>query len=296
MLGQLLSAESVDPGEYIAHHITFLTNKVPQGLFDFHAINLDSVFFSILLAVVFAGSFYWAARKATSGVPGKFQNFVELVIETIDSQVKDVYQGHSKLVAPLALTIFCWVFLFNLMDIVPVDLLPDLAKGAGLSHLKIVPSTDVNVTFALSLTVFILIIYYNIKFKGLGGFVSSLALHPFNEHTLAFLKNPVLQALFVPVNLAVELPTFLARPLSLSLRLYGNLYAGEMVFVLLALLTLSGWGMLAHLSGWGFAVGSIVLGLAWSIFHILVIVLQAFIFMMLTMVYLSQASETPEHH
>jgi F-type H+-transporting ATPase subunit a len=296
MLGQLLSAESVDPGEYIDHHITFLTNKVPKDLFDFHVVNLDSVFFSILLAVVFAGSFYWAARKSTSGVPGKFQNFVEWVIETIDNQVKDVYTGTSKLVAPLALTIFCWVFLFNLMDILPVDLLPDLAKGVGLSHLKIVPSTDVNVTFALSLTVFLLIIYYNIKMKGLGGFVGSLALHPFNEHTLAFLKNPVLQALFVPVNLAVELPTFLARPLSLSLRLYGNLYAGEMVFVLLALLTLSGWGMLAHLSGWGFAIGSIVLGVAWSIFHILVIVLQAFIFMMLTMVYLSQASETPEHH
>jgi F-type H+-transporting ATPase subunit a len=299
MLGQLLAVEAENPGDYIHHHLTFLTNKAPEGLFDFHAVNLDSVFFSIVLAVLFAGSFYWAARSATSGVPGKFQNFVEFVIEVLNNQVKDVYQGHSKLVAPLALTIFCWVFLFNLMDVLPVDLLPTIARShpLGLSHLKIVPSTDVNITFGLSLTVFILIIYYNIKVKGLGGFIGSLALHPFNASTMAFLKNPVLQALFVPVNLAVELPTFLARPLSLSLRLYGNLYAGEMVFVLLALLTLGGGiELLGHVSGWVWVSLSIVLGVLWSIFHILVIVLQAFIFMMLTTVFLAQASEPPEHH
>jgi F-type H+-transporting ATPase subunit a len=177
------------------------------------------------------------------------------------------------------------------MDILPVDLLPWFGSKAGLSHLKIVPSTDLNITFGLSLTVFILILYYSIKMKGLGGFLATLAFHPFSS------KNPLVQALVVPVNLAVELPSFLARPISLSLRLYGNLYAGEMVFVLIALLTLtSGFAGLTHLSGWAFAIGSIVLGLVWSIFHILIIVLQAFIFMMLTVVYLSQASEVPEHH
>jgi F-type H+-transporting ATPase subunit a len=292
MLRSLLSAaESETPSEYIAHHITFLTNRAPQGLIDFHTVNLDSVFFSVLLALLFGGSFYWAARHATSGVPGKFQNFVEWVIETIDNQVRDVYQGHSPLIAPLALTIFCWVFLFNLMDVLPVDLLPGAAQGVGLSHLKIVPSTDLNIAFGMSLTVFLLIIYYSVKMKGLGGFLATLAFHPFSS------KNPYLQALVVPVNLAVELPSFLARPISLALRLYGNLYAGEMVFVLIALLTLSsGYAGLLHLTGWGFALGSIALGLLWSIFHLLVIVLQAFIFMMLTVVYLAQASEVPEHH
>jgi F-type H+-transporting ATPase subunit a len=291
MLRTLLSAAEESPGEYIAHHITFLTNRVPQGLIDFHAVNLDSVFFSVLLALLFGGSFYWAARSATSGVPGKFQNFVEFMVEAINNQVKDVYTRTSRLVAPLALTIFCWVLLFNVMDVLPVDLLPNFASAVGLSHLKVVPSTDLNVTFALSLTVFALIIYYSIKIKGIKGFAQSLAFHP-----LSF-KNPWVQAAVVPFNLAVELPSFLARPISLSLRLYGNLYAGEMVFVLIALLTLtSGWQGLTHLTGWGFAFGAIALGVVWSIFHILVVVLQAFIFMMLTVVYLSQASEPPEHH
>src|SRR6202790_2597500 len=154
--------------EYILHHLTFLSNKAPTGVVDFSVIHLDSVFFSILLAVLFAGSFYLAARKATTGVPGKFQNFVELVVEFVDTQVKDSFHGTNKLLAPLALTIFCWVFLFNAMDILPVDLLPALAHGAGVEHLKVVPSTDMNTTFAVSLTVFILIIYYSINVKGLG--------------------------------------------------------------------------------------------------------------------------------
>lgn len=275
-------------GEYILHHLTFLSNKTPHGIVDFSVINLDMVFFSVLLAILFGGSFYLAARKASSGMPTKFQNFVELVVEFVDTQVKDTFHGTSKLIAPLALTIFCWVFLFNAMDLLPVDLLPTVAHGAGLGHLKVVPSTDVNVTFALSLTVFILIIYYSIRMKGLGGFIAELTLQPFSA------KNKVVQALIVPANLILESVSLIARPISLSLRLFGNLYAGEMIFLLLALLTLSNsFGALTSASGWALMVGQILLGLVWAIFHILVITLQAFIFMVLTIVYLSMAHE---HH
>jgi F-type H+-transporting ATPase subunit a len=275
-------------GEYILHHLTFLSNKTPHGIVDFSVINLDSVFFAVLLALAFGGSFYLAARKATSGVPGKFQNFVELIVEFVDNQVKDSFHGTSKVIAPLALTIFCWVFLFNAMDLLPVDLLPAVARGAGIEHLKVVPSTDLNVTFGMSLTVFILIIYYSIKMKGLGGFIGELTLHPFSS------KNVALQALLVPINLLLELVTLFARPVSLALRLFGNLYAGEMIFLLLALLTLSsGFGGLTTVGGWLGLIAQGVLGLVWAIFHILIITLQAFIFMVLTVVYLAMANE---HH
>ncbi|TLY58365.1 MAG: F0F1 ATP synthase subunit A [Gammaproteobacteria bacterium] len=274
--------------EYILHHLTFLSNKAPQGIVDFSVINYDTVFFSVLLAVVFGGSFYLAARTATAGVPGKFQNFVEMMVEFVDNQVRDSFHGTSKLIAPLALTIFCWVFLFNFMDLVPVDLLPAVARGIGLERLKVVPSTDLNATFALSLTVFILIVYYSLRMKGMVGFISELTLQPFNT------KNVFAQALLVPVNFILESVTFLARPVSLSLRLFGNLYAGEMIFLLLALLTLSsGFGGLTTVGGWLGLLAQMILGLAWAIFHILVITLQAFIFMVLTIVYLSMAHE---HH
>jgi F-type H+-transporting ATPase subunit a len=274
-------------GEYIRHHLTFLSNKEAHGIVDFSVINWDSVFFSLLLAVLFAGAFYAAARKANAGVPTKFQNFVELIIEFVDTQVKDTFHGTTKLIAPLALTIFCWVFLFNLMDMLPVDLLPAVGQSFGIGHLKVVPSTDVNVTFALSLTVFFLIIYYSIKMKGLGGFISEFALQPFKS------RNKVVQALLVPANLVMEIVPFLARPMSLSLRLFGNLFAGEIIFMLLALLTLQGFGQLTSVGGWLGVIAHIVLGFAWAVYHILVITLQAFIFMMLTIVYLSMAHE---HH
>jgi len=273
--------------EYILHHLTFLSNQEPKGIVDFHVIHLDTVFFSVALAVLFAGSFYLAARKATSGVPRGFQAFVELVVEFVDQQVKDSFHGTNKLLAPLALTIFCWVFLFNAMDILPVDLLPYLAHGAGFEHLKVVPTTDLNVTFAMSLTVFVLIIYYSIKVKGLGGFVGELTLQPFSA------KNPFLKALLVPANLVLEIVPFLARPISLSLRLYGNLFAGEMIFLLLAALTLHGMSQLGSAGGWALLVAQILLAFAWAVFHLLVITLQAFIFMVLTVVYLSMAHE---HH
>jgi F-type H+-transporting ATPase subunit a len=278
--------------EYILHHQTFLSNKSPHGIVDFTVINYDTVFFSVLLAAVFFGLFWLVARRATSGVPGKAQNFVELIVSFVDTQVRDTFHGTSRLVAPLALTIFCWVWLFNFMDLVPVDLLPWAARGAGLEHLKVVPSTDLNATFALSLTVFILIIFYSLKMKGVVGFVSELTLQPFKA------KNVAVQALLVPVNFVLESVTFLARPVSLSLRLYGNLYAGEMIFLLLAALTLSAG--LGSLTTFGGAVGTVlgviaqaILGFIWAAFHVLIITLQAFIFMVLTIVYLSMAHE---HH
>ncbi len=273
--------------EYILHHLTFLSNKEPTGVADFSVLHLDSVFFSVLLAMLFAGSFYFAARTATSGVPGKFQNFVELVVEFIDQQVKDSFHGTNKLLAPLALTIFCWVFLFNAMDILPVDLLPAIAQGAGIAHLKVVPSTDLNVTFGMALTVFILIIYYSIKMKGLGGFIGELTLQPFSA------ENPFVRALLIPANLILEIVPLLARPISLSLRLYGNLFAGEMIFLLLATLSLRGVAQLASFGGWFFVLMQFILGFVWAVFHLLVITLQAFIFMVLTIVYLAMAHE---HH
>lgn len=274
--------------EYIVHHETFLSNKVPHGILDFTAINLDTVFFSVLLAVLFAGAFYVAARRATTGVPGKFQLFVEVLVNEVDKQVRDTFHGSSKLIAPLALTIFSWILLFNIMDLVPVDLLPAAAHKAGLEHLKVVPSTDLNATFAMSLSVFALIIFYSIKMKGLLGFIRELTLQPFSA------KNPFVQAVLVPVNFLLESVTLLARPISLSLRLFGNLYAGEMIFLLIAVLTLShGLESLATAGGWVAIIFQVILGLGWSIFHVLIIVLQAFIFMVLTIVYLALASE---HH
>jgi F-type H+-transporting ATPase subunit a len=273
--------------EYILHHLTFLQNKDPKGILDFSVIHWDSVFFSVALAILFGASFYLAARKANTGVPTKFQNFVELLVEFVDNQVKDTFHGTNKLLAPLALTIFCWVFLFNAMDILPVDLLPAIAHGAGVEHLKVVPSTDLNVTFALSLTVFILIIYYSIKMKGLGGFLAEFTLQPFKA------KNPVVKVLLVPANLILEIVPFIARPISLSLRLYGNLFAGEMIFLLLAVLSLQGAVQLESAGGWALVLAQFVLALLWAIFHLLIITLQAFIFMVLTVVYLAMAHE---HH
>ncbi len=274
--------------EYILHHQAFLSNKAPHGIIDFSVINYDTVFFSVLLALVFFGLFWSVARKATTGVPGKLQNFIEIIVGWVDRQVRDTFHGSSRLIAPLALTIFCWVFLFNFMDLVPVDLLPAAAHHAGFEHLKVVPSTDINATFGLSLTVFILIIFYSLKMKGVVGFISELTLQPFRA------KNVLMQGLLVPVNFILESVTFLARPISLSLRLYGNLYAGEMIFLLLAALTLSrGLEGLTSVGGWWWSFVQLALGLVWAVFHVLIITIQAFIFMVLTIVYLSMAHE---HH
>jgi F-type H+-transporting ATPase subunit a len=287
LLRYLIGGEAESPNEYILHHLTFLTNGKPHGLVDFSVVNLDSVLFSVLLAVAFGGTFYAAARHASTGVPSKFHNFVELMVEVVDDQVRSIFQGKSKLIAPLALTIFCWVFLFNAFDVLPLDLLPGVAGAAGVGHLRIVPSTDLNVVFGLSLTVFVLIIFYSIRMKGVVGFLGEFVLHPLR------VPNPIGQALVAPFNIVVEFASFVARPVSLALRLYGNMFAGEMVFILIALLTLTkGFAGLASIGGWVGAIGSLLLGIAWSIFDLFIGGLQAFIFAILTVVYLSQASET----
>lgn len=292
LLTEIVAEEAGGATEYILHHQTFLANKTPHGIVDFSVINYDTVFFSVALAVVFFGLFWLVARKATSGVPGRLQNFVEMIVAVVDAQVRDSFHGTSRLIAPLALTIFCWVWLFNFMDLVPVDLLPLVGRGAGFEHLKVVPSTDLNATFALSLTVFILIIFYSLRMKGVIGFISELTLQPFR------VKNLAVQALLVPVNFILESVTFLARPVSLALRLYGNLYAGEMIFLLIAVLTLSvGFHSLTTFGGVAGTVlriiGEFGLGLVWTVFHILIITIQAFIFAVLTVVYLAMAHE---HH
>jgi F-type H+-transporting ATPase subunit a len=273
-------------GEYIRHHITFLANKEQTAIVDFSVIHWDSVFWSVFLALVFAGSFYMVGRRATAGVPGKLQNFIEFVLETIDGQVRESYHGTSKLIAPLALTIFCWVLLFNAMDWLPVDLMSAVTEPMGFSHMKSVPSTDLNITFGMSITVFLLVIFYSFKIKGAKSFLSEFTLHPFH------VRNPFLQALFIPINFVLEFVPFMARPVSLALRLYGNLFAGEVVFLLIALFTLKlGIANLASLGGVLALIAHTALGFAWAAFHVIVIPLQAFIFMKLTIIYMSMATE-----
>jgi F-type H+-transporting ATPase subunit a len=281
----MAAEQPANVNEYIVHHLTNLTAQTGEG--GFYTLNVDSLFFAIVLALLFGGSFWLAARKATADVPGKFQNFVEWVVELVDKQVKDTFHGSSRLIAPLALTIFCWVFLFNFMDLLPVDLLPWIGHNVFhldylKDYLKVVPSTDLNITFGMSITVFLLVIFFSIKIKGARGFAKELLFHPFGKWGL-------------PANLLLNLIEHIARPVSLALRLFGNMYAGEMIFLLLALFTIGkGAEGLLTLGGLAGFVGQTILGLAWAIFHILIITLQAFIFMMLTIVYLSMAHE--EHH
>ena len=278
--------------EYIKHHLTNMTyGKMPDGTWKlaksaeevhdmgFTAIHLDSMGWSIGLGLIFCLLFWCVAKAANAGVPTKFQAAIEMIIEFVDSSVRDTFHGKSRLIAPLALTIFVWIFLMNLMDLVPVDFIPHLAAviGSGVFgmdphsvYFKIVPTTDPNITLGMSLSVFALIIFYSIREKGIGGFVGELALNPFNP------SNKFAKVLLIPFNLLLELVTFLARPISLALRLFGNMYAGELIFILIALLPF--WIQWA-------------LSVPWAIFHILIITLQAFIFMMLTIVYLSMASE-----
>ena len=230
---------------------------------NFMALNVDTLVVSVILGALFLWLFRSVAKNATTGVPGKLQCFVEMIIDFVDENVKDTFHGKNKLIAPLGLTIFVWVFLMNLMDLVPIDLLPELGKQVGLDYLKVVPTTDMNATFAMSLSVFVLILYYSIKIKGISGFTKELTMNPFNHWTM------------IPFNFLLEGVALIAKPISLALRLFGNMYAGELLFILIALL----------------GAYQLPLYLPWAIFHILVITLQAFIFMMLTVVYLSLAHE-----
>jgi F-type H+-transporting ATPase subunit a len=242
--------------EYIQHHLTHLT--VGEGFWSLH---LDTLIISWVTGVLFLGVFYWVARKATVGVPTRLQNFVEMMLEFATKQVHDTYHGKSKLIAPLALTIFIWVFLMNAMDLLPVDLLPMIVSWFGVSYLRVVPTADPNLTLGLSLSVFFLIIVYNISSKGVLGLTREMLTKP-------------LGGWFFPINLFLRVIEELAKPLSLGMRLFGNMYAGELIFILIALLPW--WAQ------WPF-------GASWAIFHILIITIQAFVFMMLTIVYLSIA-------
>ncbi|MGE3319343.1 MAG: F0F1 ATP synthase subunit A [Candidatus Berkiella sp.] len=250
--------QELTSAQYITHHLTNLAWG--EG---FYAIHLDTLIISWIMGLVFLGTFYLAARRVTSGVPGGLQNLVEVLVEFVNQQVKDIYHGKSDWVAPLALSIFVWVFLMNFMDLIPVDLLPRLASLMGIHYLKAVPTTDPNLTLGMSISVFLMVIYYNLKNKGPIGFTKEILTVPFGPW-------------FFPFNMLLRLVDELAKPISLGLRLFGNLYAGELIFILIALLP---WW-----TQWP-------LGLVWTLFHIIIITLQAFIFMMLTLIYVSQAHE-----
>ena len=268
--------------EYISHHLQNLqVCKSDSGEWVWNqcagnpmGINVDSMFWSVLLGLIFVVLFRNVAKKTTTAKVGKFQAFVEIIVEFVNNSVKDTFHGTSRLIAPLGLTIFVWVFLMNLMDLVPVDWIPKAAELAGIPYMKVVPSTDVNITFGMSIAVFFLIIFYTIKNKGVMGFIGELTLHPIAPPTkgLGLIAAPFI----IAFNFILESVALLAKPVSLSLRLFGNMFAGELIFILIALLGL--WQLPLHFG--------------WAVFHVLIVTLQAFIFMMLTIVYLSLASET----
>ena len=288
-----MAGETLTTSGYIQHHLTNLTyglnpetgewefaaSASEAAAMGFWSINVDSMAWSIGLGAIFLLLFIKAGRSATSGQPGQFQNFIEMIIEGIEDQVLSVFDHKNDLVAPLALTIFVWVFLMNLMDLVPVDWIPELALFLGVPYMKIVPSTDPNITMAMALSVFALVIYYSIKCKGLGGFLSELSFHPFpvSKYTAPLL---------IPINFILELVTLIAKPVSLGLRLFGNMYAGEMIFILIAVMFSANLA-LALLGG--------ALQWAWALFHVLIITLQAFLFAVLSVVYLSQAHDADGH-
>jgi len=287
-----MSVETLTSGAYIKHHLTNLTfGKLPEEgwgfahslaeakAMGFWSINVDTMLWAIALAALVGWFMKKVADRVTAGVPGKAQNFAEWLVEFVDGTVRGSFSGRNPLVAPLALTIFCWIFMMNLMDLVPVDFIPWISTALGVHFMKVVPTTDPNATFGMSITVFLLVIYYSIKIKGVGGFVGELTLQPFHA------KNPLVQTLFIPINFVLEGIGLIAKPISLSLRLFGNMYAGEMIFILIAI-------MYSASASLGLFGG--VLQLGWAIFHILVITLQAFIFMTLTIVYLDMAHA--EHH
>jgi F-type H+-transporting ATPase subunit a len=346
------NSKTVTSGEYIQHHLQNLTfGKHADGTWGFAhsaaeasemgfwAVHVDTLFWSLLLGFVFFFMFRSVAKKANSGVPSRFQSAIESVVEFVDSSVRDSFHGTSRLIAPLALTLFVWVFFMNFMDLIPIDWLPWVASSVGISHQKVVPTTDVNATLGMAIAVFVLIVVYSIRFKGVGGFISELVMNPLNPKQLGMPK--IVWPLVMAFNLVLELVSLLAKPVSLGLRLFGNLYAGELIFILIALVFTAGSGFVAsglsamfgeHIPAWFWVVATasvfatlwlnlkgklsnkrtlwlllvemlLIGGLAflggqlmhfgWAVFHILVITLQAFIFMMLTIVYLSMASE---HH
>jgi F-type H+-transporting ATPase subunit a len=287
-----MAGETLTSSHYIKHHLQNLTfGRLSDGTWaiahnpdqvkemGFWSVHLDTLGIAVALGILFLWLFHRVAKRATAGVPGGLQNFIEWIVEFIDGTVRGSFSGRNALVAPLALTIFIWVFLMNFMDLLAVDHIPQLAHESGIPFLRAVPTADPNATFGMSLAVFALIIFYSIKIKGIGGFLGELTLQPFQAESLW------LKIVFIPVNLFLEGINLVSKPISLSLRLFGNMYAGEMIFILIA--TMYGVSLLLG----GFAG---LLQIGWAIFHILIVTLQAFIFMVLTIVYLDMAHQ--EHH
>ena len=291
-----MSSETITSSQYIKHHLTNWTyGQHPDGSWGFahtaeeaaqmgfNAIHVDTMFWSISLGFIFLWLFRKAAKQATTGVPTGVVNFCEWIVEFIDTSVRGSFTAKNNLVAPMALTIFIWIFLMNFMDLIPVDVLPSLAGYIGATffgvdphhvYFKVVPTTDPNATFGMALAVYAVVLFYTIKVKGFGGFTAELTMQPFQS------KNTAIQIIFIPVNFLLEFVSLIAKPVSLALRLFGNMYAGEMIFILIAIMYSAGWIM-------GIFGGFLQLG--WAIFHILIITLQAFIFMTLTIVYMEMA-------
>ncbi len=274
MINLLTEPEAPSASEYIVHHLGHFSTKHQTHIIDMSILNMDTVFWSIFTGILGTALLYFAARRATSGVPGRFQSAVELLVEMVEEQSKNMIHGNRAFIAPLALTIFVWVFLMNSLDFLPVDMFSQVFKLLGIQdifhHHRVVPTADLNGTIGMALGVFVLMIYYNVKIKGFGGFLHELFAAPFGIW-------------MAPFNLLLNVIEFVAKTVSLGMRLFGNMFAGELIFLLIALLgsTMTTFGI----------VGQVVAGSIWAIFHILIVVLQAFIFMMLTLVYLGQAHE-----
>ena len=277
------AANAPSAGEYIGHHLKHLQNKEMSGVIDFSVFNIDSIFWGILLGVVGSFLLWKAASKATSGVPGRFQAAVEILFEMVDTQAKGIIHNAEsrKLVSPLALTVFVWIFLLNSMDFLPVDLFHSLFVLTGLDssihYFRVVPTADLSSTLGLSVSVLLICIYYNIKIKGLGGWFHELTTAPFGAHPILW-----------PFNFVFQMIEFVAKTVSHGMRLFGNMYAGELIFMLIALM---GGTAALSLTGILMPIGHVIAGSIWAVFHILIVALQAFIFMMLTLVYIGQAHD-----
>jgi len=285
------AAQGLTAGEYIGHHLTHLQTHKQAGVIDFTVLNLDSIFWSVLLGVVGLFVMWRVARNVTSGAPGRMQAAVEILLEMVDTQAKGIVHNAEsrKFVGPLALTVFVWVFLMNSMDFLPVDLFHMVLEFTGLEHaipnLRVVPTADLSMTLGMSTAVLLVCLYYNIKIKGVGGWAHELVTAPFGTS-----KNPVFALILGVLNLAMQLIEFTAKTVSHGMRLFGNMYAGELVFMLIALMGAVGFGSSTGIALW---FGHVIAGTGWAIFHILIVALQAFIFMMLTLVYVGQAHD---HH
>jgi F-type H+-transporting ATPase subunit a len=276
-----MAAEGHAPtaGEYIVHHLQHLQNHKQTAVVDFSVFNIDSIFYAVLIGAFGCWLLRRAAAKATSGVPGRFQAAVEILVEMVDAQAKGIVHNATsrKLVAPLALTVFIWIFLMNAMDLLPVDLLPRVGEMLGIHYMRVVPTADLSVTMGLSLSVLLICLFYNVKIKGAGGWLHELVSAPFGDKVYLY-----------PFNFLMQIIEFVAKTVSHGMRLFGNMYAGELIFMLIALMG-GAWTLSA--TGIGLAIGHIVAGTVWAIFHILIITLQAFVFMMLTLVYIGQAHD-----